>query len=235
MSKEKIKAEIQRLKKQLTEQKELNENLKQEIELLYFEIGKLSRDRALNKVLNEHQGRVFGAAAADLLLDPPPFELKCAGEKADTSEIYSIAIKNILAICSRKRSKDIYLNQPLSSISGSKAKSIIIFDDNNVNFDELLILIQKKGHYLLRVHKSFAVNIHYYVLSKKRTFCLVDQLKTQANKVIHEIPIDSHFDKKLYQERLFQVDKLKEGLGTVALDFKKIKEINDLKAELGIS
>ncbi len=235
MSKEKNKSEIQRLKKQLKEQKELNENLKQEIELLYFEIGKLIRNRTLDKVLNEYQGRVFGAAAADLLLDSPPVELKCTGEKADTTEIYSVAIKNILAIGSRKRSKDIYLSQPLSSNSGSKAKSIIIFDDNNVNFDELLFLIQRKGHHLLRVHKSYAVNIHYYVLGKKKTFCLVDRLKTETNKVIHEIPVDAHFDKKLYQERLFEIDKLKEGLGTVALDFRKIKEINDLKAELGIS
>jgi hypothetical protein len=76
------------LKQALEKERQINAALKEEIELLYFEIGRLNRNAGIEKALGSFQSNAFAAATADLLLDTAPIELMCSGEKADTSEIY---------------------------------------------------------------------------------------------------------------------------------------------------
>lgn len=223
------------LKEELDKQRKLNATLKEEIDMLHFEIGRLNRNAGLEKVLGSFQSNAFAAAAADFLLDPAPIELMCSGEKADTAEKYMVRLSDVLAIQSRKRPKDIFLKKAIHPKSGGKEQVKITFDKNDINFDQLLLLIQRSDTRLLRVHNSFAVNILHYVFSKKNKFVLSQQLQTDENKEVHEIPIDSRFDKELYHARLFELDKLFQHQSSFAMNLQKIEEIKQLKQALGIA
>ncbi|HLP39509.1 hypothetical protein [Lacibacter sp.] len=223
------------LKQKLANEKKINAALQEEIELLHFEIERLRRNAGIEKVLGSFQSKAFAAAAADLLLDPAPMELLCSGEKADTSETYLVRLSDVLAIHSRKRPKDIFLKKAIRPRSGGREQVKITFDKNDINFDELLTAIQRGSNYLLRVHNSFAVHIFHYVFSKKKKFVLHEQLQTDENRDVHEIPIDSKFDQELYHTRLFEIDKLFQHQSSYQLSLQKIEEINELKQELGIA
>lgn len=232
MSKLSLEAEIIFLKEKLKKEKQINKDLKSEIKLIYFEIERLKRNMFIESILHGYQANTFTAAAGNLLMDPNPIELSCSGAKTDTSEIYSIRLLNVLAIRSRKRPKDIYLRNAISSKSGGQKRKMVTFDKNGIEFDELLDIIQRKGTHLLRVHKSFAINIYHYSYSKKNTFILNADLCNDENKIIHQIPTDVLFNKKIYQERLFEIDKLSESQIGIQLNFDKIDEINKLKENL---
>ena len=227
--------EIGLLKEKLKQEKELTKTLKEEIEILYLELEKMQRNIGLEKILHGFTSKSFTAAASDLLMDPNPFDIVCSGEKTDTSEIYSVRLLNILAIHSRKRPKDIFLKKPISSKSGGKEKSVITFDKNGINFNELLSLIQRRGDHLLRVHNSWAINIYHYTFSNKNTFILNAEMQSGVDKEIHQIPIDANFNKDLYQKRLFEIEKLQEHQIGTQFNLQKIEEIRKLKEDLGLS
>jgi hypothetical protein len=65
-------------------------------------------------------------------------------------------------------------------------------------------------------------------------FVLNQQLQTDKNTDVHEIPVDSKFDKDLYHKSLFEIDKIFQHQSSFQLSLQKIEEINQLKEELGI-
>jgi hypothetical protein len=232
MSKLSFEEKISFLKVQLKAEKKINEELKSEVVVLYNEIERLKRNIYIENILNGFKTNAFKAAAGNLLIDPNPIELSCSGTKADTTEIYSIRLLDVLAICSRKRPKDIYLRNTISSNSGGPKRNKITFDKNEVNFDQLLTKIQGKGTHLLRVHNKYAINIYHYSYSKKNTFILNTGLCNDENRDIHEIPTDAALDIQLYNRRIFEIGKLSESQIGVQLNFDKIAEINALKENL---
>ena len=187
--------EINLLKEKLKKEQQINKELKAEIEILYFEIGRLNRNLVLEKFLNGAQSKTFAAVAGNWLMDTDPINLSCSGEKVDTSAIYTFRLLDVLAICSRRRPKDIYLRKSISPKSGGKEKNMITFDKNGVEFEAVLYLIQKKGAHLIRVQRSHAINIYHYTFNKENTFILNANFRTEANTNIHEIPTDAIFNK----------------------------------------
>lgn len=202
--------EIERLNIELQEQRLLNETLKHELEAQALAIEYLTKKIEINKVLNNFNTYSISAAAADLLIDPNPVEIICSGEKADTSEKYKIRLMNVLAVYSDGRLKRIFLKNLVHPSSGGKGKTILNVDRNGENFDTLLFKLQKGGERLLRVHKSFAINIYHYIYSEKLAFQLKENLRTKENTQIQVVPVGSIFQKSVYDNRIFEIEKLKD-------------------------
>ena len=234
MTKKTLQEEIFILKEKLGKEEEINKLLKQEIELLYFELGKATRNLGIEKIFSENASKNYAAAAVSLIVDPNPVTLNCSGEMTGISVNYSIPVLDILAIHNVGRRKDIYLSKPHSPVTGGKKKFKLHFEKNQVKFEKLLHLIQGGGEHLLRVHNSYAINIYHYTFYQKNTFCLVNSMKNELNNEIHEIPIDSKFDKSIYQKRLFEIDRLNHQPHVINLNFEKIDELIELKKVLGL-
>lgn len=189
----------------------------------------------LDKILNHFQSSWNTVAAADLLMDPNPKELICSTDKAYELTPYPIRVVNVLAIVSNGRAKNIYLKDPVRPVQGGEAKSMLTFEKDGVNFDQLLRKIQRGGEHLLRISKSTAINIYHYQLAEQEVFYIKDKFKNEANSDIQQVQLGSLFDKNLYQKRLFEIDKLKEHLRNALANIEKGKALQKKIEEMGLS
>jgi hypothetical protein len=190
---------------------------------LSFEMRKNIGD----KILFEYYQRLFNGATANYLLDPDPKPLQCSGVKTGSSSTYLVQLKNIVAIKSDGRLKTIYLTQPQSPIEGGEKKNIILFNNNDSNWDDLLFELQGSGQFLFRVHKSYAINIFHYTFSEDGIFRLNSKLKKNTNSLVHEVATDSNFNEMVYHKRLIEIKQLFDYQVGFALDYQKLQEISD--------
>lgn len=220
---------------ELDKEKSLNAKLSETVSVQQLEIQRLKRLGAVDKILNEWHGRHFASAAAKLIMDPNPVELECSGAKTDTSGKYLVKVQNILAIGSDERLKKIFLKEPLQPTNGRPAQKILLVNKNGLNWDRLLFKIQKRGEHLLRISKSYAINIYDYTLGENNIMQLNKELLKLADESIHELKTDSAFDLKQYHNRIYELKILSDSQEGIRLNIQKIEEISRYIKSLDIT
>ena len=225
---------IKLLEYQLKEEKEKNFKLQEELEIQQDIIERLSRQIGIDKILNHFNTAFTSLAICDLIVDPNPVDLKCGGDKAGQQFIYPIRVLDILAIESKGKYKEIHLRNDVIPKDGGESKSKLVFSQEGIDFEKLIFKIQRRGDHLIRIHKSWCINIYHYSFTDKNLFNLKDTFQTQTNKNIHNIPAGSIFDKELYHKRMFEIKKLKEEARKAQQMVEQGREIRQKLAEMGL-
>lgn len=209
-----------------------NELLK-EIDLLKAQIKKINFKRGIeNVVLNYHEAN-YASAAADLIINPNPIEIH--GTKAGKGLDFVVKLMDILIIKSDSRGKIIYLKEPIIPKDGGLKHSKIETNDQKLNFENLLLLIQKRGHHLIRINKSVAVNIYQYSLNKENHFVLNANAPKGFDKDLICVKTDSYFNSNLYHTRLMEIDRISKHHIDFTVNIKKIEEITRYKNSLDVT
>lgn len=227
--------DIAKLKKQNKDLQMLNAELENGILHLKEALERERRKNIGDKILLEHYTRLFSASTANYLLDPNPFELSCSGSKTGTTRNYILQIKDIIAIKSEGRLKNIYLKEPIKSKEGDAPTKVLHYNNNNVGWDGLLYLIQKRGQFLFRVNKSYAINIFDYILEADNSFTLAKGFWPKINASFHHIPSDTNLNKDAYFKRLIEINFLYNTQLGFALDYEKLKEMSDYIKTLNVT
>lgn len=201
---------------------ELEEGILRLSEQLKIEMRKNIGD----KILLEYYQRLFNASAANYLIDPDPINLPCSGIKSGTSRNYLVKVKNIVAIKSEGRLKHIFLTEAQSPTEGGEKKNVIYYNNNDADWNYLLLEIQRGSQFLFRVHRSFAINIFHYTLDSDNTFKINKKLEKRTDTIIHVIKTESQFDSKAYYKRLLEIKYLFDSQAGFALDYQKLQEIS---------
>lgn len=189
---------------------------------LAFEIRKNAGD----KILLDYYTRLFSAGTANYLIDPDPINLACSGTKSGTSCNYLVKVKNIVAIKSDGRLKNIFLAEAQSPLEGGEKKNVIYYNNNDADWNDLLLEIQRGSQFLFRVHRSFAINVFHYTLDSDNTFKINKKLEKKTDSIIHVIKTDSQFNSEAYHKRLLEVKYLFDSQAGFALDYQKLQEIS---------
>jgi hypothetical protein len=213
-----------------SETKSKNSDLIKENEFLKAQIQKLNHNRGIDKVLLGFHEKNYSSAAADLLINPNPIEIH--GTEKGVGLSFMVSIMNILVIKSDGRIKDIYLSEPIVPKEGGKERDKISTNAKDLNFENLLLSIQKKGHHLIRVNKSTALNIYQYSLSEENCFTLNISEPAGFDKKLSSIRTDSYFDSDLYHKRLMEIDRINKHHVDFTVNIKKIEEIKRYKNSL---
>jgi hypothetical protein len=187
---ERINEEVKKLQEELLELNRVNQSLK-------FENFRLQTKIRLDKEFYDQQKNIYTAAAADLLLYPNP--VKVHGIYKTKGLDFMVQIMNVLLIESKAREKIIYLKEPIRPIEGGKPHSKISI---NGGFWKTLHLIQNMHFHLIRVSKSYAVNIHYYILDEPNKFILNIDTSIGTGDKFKKIRTDKVFDQRSYLEAM---------------------------------
>src|ERR1043166_9659771 len=185
----------------MTDPQKIKELEKSIIELkakLAFEMRKNIGD----KILLDHYTRLFSATTANYLLDPNPETIETQGTKTGSSNTHLVQIKKIIALNSEGRMKKIFLTDAQAPVEGGVKENPLVLNSKTSNWPKALFAVQRNNEFLFRVHKSFAINIFHYTLSKDGDFKLHEKLKKAAPEIIHSIPADGEFKAVAYQKRL---------------------------------
>jgi len=194
-----------------------NELLKNEVKGLRFQLG-------INKSFLSLHEENFASAAADLLINPNPIRIHSpiGGKQRN----YMVSLQNIIVIKSASRGKYIYLREPVIPETGGEETLCILVDEDKMNFNNLLIAIQKRGNHLMLANRSVAINIYHYVLGLKNHFTLCIDAPEGFDENLLKIKTDSKFDVKLYHNRLMEIDRLRKHHKDFTVNIKKIEEIS---------
>jgi hypothetical protein len=202
-------------------------------EILLKEIAKLRFARGMDAALMSLHQSNFTAAVADYLIHPNPIDIPCTHN--NISLTFRLGLTDILLIRSKGRTKIIYLKKKHRAIEGGEEHSVIMVNRNDLDFINLLFLLQRNGNHILRISQSYAVNIFYYERTDKNTFRLLIEPPEGFDKKLMDVKADKYFDAKLYQERLIEIDRLGHHLKDFEVNIAKIEEINRYKKEMGIT
>lgn len=205
-------------------QSEIIEQLRKENAELKELIKKLRFQHGMDKVLLGFYEGNMASAAADLFINPNPIIIH--GTEKGVGYDYSVSLRNILLIESKKRIKVIYLKEAVIPVEGGKP---VIKIETNESFDALLKYLQGSGHHILRATDKYAVNIYHYTLSEKGKFNLIGALPKGMDAKLKSIQTEKKFDRKLYHTRLMEIDRLSKHHQDFAINLKKIEEINRYK------
>lgn len=202
-------------------------------EILLKEITKLRFARGVDAALMSLHQSNFTAAVADYLIHPNPIDIPCTHN--NTGLTFRLGLTDILLIRSKGRTKLIYLKKKHRAVEGGDEHNVIMVNRNDLDFTNLLFLLQKNGNHILRISQSYAVNIFYYGRTAKNTFRLLIEPPEDFDKKLIEVKTDKYFDAKLYQERLIEIDRLGHHFKDFEVNMAKIEEINRYKKEMGIT
>jgi len=201
-----------------------NKNLKMQLEdaykkvelqnLMINELEKRIRKNAVNNILLDFHQQSFTSAAASLIINPDPIY---------TYDI-NTNLSNIIIIKSGKKYKEIYYKKTsINKLNSDKIYRKVVTN----NFTKLLFDLQKQSTHLLRVHKSFAINIYHYSLNAAKKFDLIIEPPKGFDKELINIPTDIFFKPEFYHTRLMEIDFLNKTHKDVSINLKKIKEIEE--------
>jgi hypothetical protein len=231
-----LQKKIKFLETELVMQEYLNSELKTELNLQADQLLRLKSYIGIQEILNPFYKEFMTLSACNLLIDPNPVDLKCGGEKTGHHQIFPVRVIDILAIESKGKYKKIYLKNKIKPNDGGKGKKELDFCQDGVGLDKLLFIIQKSGHHLLQVQKSWCINLYHYSFDEKNHFHLKDEHKKEDNSNIHSIPVggDAVFNKNLYQQRIHEINKLKETAENSLKMFERGEEIKQELYNLGL-
>lgn len=202
-------------------------------EVLLKEIAKLRFARGVDAALMSFHQSNFTAAVADYLIHPNPIDIPCTHN--NFSLTFRLGLTDLLLIRSKGRTKLIYLKKKHRALEGGEEQNTIMVNRNDLDFSNLLFLLQRNGNHILRISQSYAVNIFYYGRTDKNTFKLLIEPPEGFDKKLVEIKADKYFDAKIYQKRLIEIDRLGHHLKDFEVNLEKIEEINRYKNSMGIT
>lgn len=225
----------QELENELLKLKELNERYLKLNLSMESRIVKLEQINLQGNVYTDFLNKLLNSSLAYIFIEPDPIKLECSGTKAGNSEKYLISVTNIIAIKSDGRQKTIILKKAILPIDGGKPTMKIYINKNNMNWDKLLFMIQEKGIHLMKVNRTYAINIYYYCLNEKHSMLLNSQYLSITDKSLHKIKIGSDFPIEQYHKRLIEIYKLSEDFYKYQLSDEKIEEISRDIKELNVT
>ena len=185
----------------LTPDEEIS-SLKQTIKKLEWRIATLR----VRDMINGQQAQLLGAKAAsviaDMMLIPDTIMVHCT--KSNYGYEYNLNIRDVIAIKAKGKVKQIYIRNNVSD--GDCLDTV----ETNMDFDDLLALIQKRPLLLHMVSRSFAINILEYKLAPPGSFKLNEELATRLTgdlryKLLLTIKAHSKFDKCAYDNCIFEI------------------------------
>ncbi len=205
-------------KKKITQKKEI-ETLNYIIERLKWRISGLMVNNMMSNQLSKVAGANMTAAAADIIFNPAAVNISCTVERK--MEDFPIKVRDIYAIVGEGNLKRILLKQPIKLHRGK----MLYFIEPNMSFDDLLWTLQKGEKIIMRVHKSFALNLFEYTYSNKDGFELIDSPTDNIFDEIRKVKTDSEFEKLLYRKQIIRMNEYHSLAKKVYDNTRKMEKI----------
>lgn len=205
-------------KKKITQKKEI-ETLNYIIERLKWRISGSMVNNMMSNQLSKLAGANMTAAAADIIFNPAAVNIPCTVERK--MEDFPIKVRDIYAIVGEGNLKRILLKQPIKLHRGK----MLYYIEPIMSFEDLLWTLQKGEKIIMRVHKSFALNLFEYTYSNKDGFELIDTPTDNIFDEIRKVKTDSEFERLLYRKQIIRMDEYHSLAQKVYDNARKMEKI----------
>ena len=206
------------------------QSLKSQITWLERKVSNLMFQKAIDSELLRLRGHDMEAVAADLLIDPPPVEIHCTENNKGRN--YQVRVRNVLAIESKGRIKRIYLLKPVIANEGGPNRSFV---ETNESLDDLLLKLQRNNLFLMKVSRTYAINMFEYTFAEPGVFNIIAGKKIKIPRGLLAVKTEKIFDSKHYHERLYEIGFYNESRNQYGLNSEKIAELTRYKNSLDIT